>query len=116
MQVQLCPRKLHLLNVVNGNYLAGLRDNDIVDLFLYGYLEFPWESNKLLFEMAQTYIINSERFDGRPYHLEGNCLQDTTHGLLSNLAYLGFCFFFLPWSLDQEYPAVPCVPCTIDSK
>ncbi len=57
-----------LLNVVNGNYLAGLRDKDIVNLFLYGNPEFPWESNVLLFKMAQTYITTSKRFDGRPYH------------------------------------------------
>ena len=29
------------LNVVNGNYLAGLRDNDIVNMFLFGNSEFP---------------------------------------------------------------------------
>ncbi len=57
-----------LLNVVDANYLAELNDNDMVNIFLFGDPEFPWESNMLLFKMAQTFIVDSKRFADRPYH------------------------------------------------
>ncbi len=57
-----------LLNVVDANHLMNLRDNDIVNLFLYGDSEFPFQSNIMLNKIAQTYIIDSKRFQGRAYH------------------------------------------------
>ncbi len=57
-----------LLNVLDGDYIRNLRDNDIVNLFLYGNSEFPHQSNLLLNKMAQTYIMDSKRFQGRAYH------------------------------------------------
>ncbi len=57
-----------LLNVLEGEYLRQLKDNDIVDLFLYGHSEFPYQSNLLLNKMSQTYIVNTKRFQGRAYH------------------------------------------------
>ena len=57
-----------LLNVLDADFLARLKDNDIVELFLFGNPEFPHESNMLLARMAQTYIIDSNRFQGRAFH------------------------------------------------
>ncbi len=57
-----------LLNIFNADYIAHLRDNDMVNLFLHGNDEIPFESNKLLVELAQTFIVDSNRFQGRPYH------------------------------------------------
>ncbi len=51
-----------LLNVVDANLLYRLKDNDIVNLFLFGNNEFPHECNVMLAKMAQTYIVNSNRF------------------------------------------------------
>ncbi len=57
-----------LLEVLDNEFLRTLNDNDIVDLFLYGCNDFPYESNLHLFKMAQDFIIDSGRFDGRAYH------------------------------------------------
>ena len=57
-----------LLNVLDAGYLATLRDNNIVELFLRGNDEFPYECNVMLAKMAQTYIFSTERFQGRAYY------------------------------------------------
>ncbi len=51
-----------LLNVVDANLLYRLKENDIVNLFLFGDGEFPHECNVMLAKMAQTYIVDSNRF------------------------------------------------------
>ena len=51
-----------LLNVVDANLLYRLKESDIVNLFLFGDREFPHECNVMLAKMAQTYIIDSNRF------------------------------------------------------
>ncbi len=57
-----------LLNVLDAGYIDTLSDNDIVEFFLKGNDEFPYESNVQLAKMAQTYIHSTERFQGRAYH------------------------------------------------
>ncbi len=51
-----------LLEIINVEHLNSLRDNDIVNLFLYGDSEFPHQSNVCLNKISQTYIIGSKRF------------------------------------------------------
>ncbi len=51
-----------LLEIINADYLSTLRDNDIVNLFLFGDSEFPYQSNLELNKISQTYIIDSKRF------------------------------------------------------
>ncbi len=57
-----------LLLVLENDYLTNLRDNDIVNLFLFGNDEFPHQSNVMLNQISQTYIIDSKRFQDRAYH------------------------------------------------
>ncbi len=57
-----------LLDVLEADYIRNLRDNDIVELFLYGCADFPHESNLRLFKMAQHFLIDTGRFEGRAYH------------------------------------------------
>ena len=57
-----------LLDILNADYIRNLRDNDIVELFLYRCEDFPYESNLKLFKMAQSFIIDTGRFEGRAYH------------------------------------------------
>ena len=52
-----------MLDIVNHSVLVGLRkDSDIVNLFLFGHKDLSHDKNELIFEMAQTYINQSERF------------------------------------------------------
>ncbi len=51
-----------LLEIITVDHLNTLGDNDIVNLFLYGNPEFPYQSNLLLNEISQAYIIDSKRF------------------------------------------------------
>ena len=57
-----------LLNVLNPDYIANLRDDDLVRLFLYGDSNFPHQSNVTLAHMAQTYIVDTNRFRDRAIH------------------------------------------------
>ncbi len=57
-----------LLNVIDADFIRELNDTDIVNLFLYGCDDFPHESNLQLSKMAQSFIIDSGRFEGRAYH------------------------------------------------
>ena len=40
-----------LLNVLEGDHIRQLRDNAIVELFLYGHSDFPYQSNLLLIKI-----------------------------------------------------------------
>ncbi len=52
-----------MVDILDHSLLTALRtDSDIVNLFLFGHNELSTEKNKLIFEMAQTYINASERF------------------------------------------------------
>ena len=57
-----------LLIVLDADYIANLKDEDLVKLFLYGDPDFPHQSNVTLAHMAQTYIIDSMRFHDRAIH------------------------------------------------
>ena len=52
-----------MVDILDNHLLTTLtRDSDIVDLFLFGHPNLSFDKNKLISKMAQTYIINSERF------------------------------------------------------
>ena len=46
-------------------YVASLDDNKIVDIFLHGDDTLDFEINKQLFTMAQTFLVDSKRFNTR---------------------------------------------------
>ena len=54
-----------IANLLVPQYVAGLDDNMIVDLFLFGDNTLDIEINKQLFIMAQTFLVDSKRFDMR---------------------------------------------------
>ena len=56
---------MSLVNILNGTFIANLDDATIVNLFLFGDKNLPENVNLLLFEMAQTFIINTKRFNDR---------------------------------------------------
>ncbi len=43
--------------------LASLDDNNIVDIFLHGDDTLDFEINKQLFTMAQSFLVDSKRFN-----------------------------------------------------
>ncbi len=52
-----------LLEIVDHDILVTLRtDSDIVNLFLFGHRDLSQDKNELIFDMAQTYINQTERF------------------------------------------------------
>ncbi len=52
-----------MVDILPHSLLTTLRtDSDIVNLFLFGHKELNSDKNRLIFEMAQTYINASERF------------------------------------------------------
>ena len=52
-----------ITDILPHSLLTALRtDRDIVSLFLFGHKELSSDKNRLIFEMAQTYINASERF------------------------------------------------------
>ncbi len=52
-----------LLDIVDQDILVTLRtDSDIVNLFLFGHRDLSQDKNELIFDMAQTYINQTERF------------------------------------------------------
>ncbi len=58
-----------MIDILDHNLLTALRrDSDIVNLFLYGHKELSLEKNRLIFQMAQTYINSSERFSLASLH------------------------------------------------
>ena len=52
-----------MVEILDNHLLTTLtRDSDIANLFLYGHNDLCLDKNILMFKMAQTYIINTERF------------------------------------------------------
>ncbi len=56
---------MDLSNILEPPYIAGLNDDKIVSLFLYGDKNLNYNVNEQLFIMAQTFIVNSKRFTPR---------------------------------------------------
>ena len=59
------PGLMDLSNILEPPYVAGLNDENIVNLFLYGDINLDQHTNEQLFIMAQTFIVNSKRFTPR---------------------------------------------------
>ncbi len=57
-----------LLDILEPDTIANLNDNDMVNLFLFGNEEFPYECNVSLATMALTYIPSTTRFTDRAYY------------------------------------------------
>ncbi len=56
---------MDLSNILEPPYVAGLNDEMIVNLFLYGDNNLNQDINEQLFIMAQSFIVNSKRFTPR---------------------------------------------------
>ncbi len=56
---------MDLNNILDPPYIAGLNDEKIVSLFLYGDKNLNFDINEQLFIMAQSFIVNSKRFSPR---------------------------------------------------
>ncbi len=56
---------MDLNNILEPPYVAGLNDEKIVNLFLYGDINLSQDINEQLFIMAQSFIVNSKRFTPR---------------------------------------------------
>ncbi len=56
---------MDLANLLDPQYIASLDDSKIVEIFLYGDNELTYDTNKQLFSMAQSFLIDSKRFDMR---------------------------------------------------
>ena len=54
-----------LTNLLDRNYIAGLNDDKIVDLFLHGDQALSFETNINIISLAQTFIVDSTRFNMR---------------------------------------------------
>ncbi len=52
-----------MMDILDEHLLTTLkRDSDIVSLFLNGHSKLSQEKNNLIYKMAMTYIIRSDRF------------------------------------------------------
>ncbi len=56
---------MSIANLLEPQYIASLDDNKIVDIFLHGDDTLDFEVNKQLFTMAQTFLVDSKRFNTR---------------------------------------------------
>ena len=56
---------MDIANLLDPPYIASLDDNKIVDIFLRGDNDLNYETNKRLFAMAQTFLVDSKRFNVR---------------------------------------------------
>ncbi len=56
---------MDLSTILEPPYVAGLNDEKIVNVFLYGDIDLEQVINEQLFIMAQTFIVNSKRFAPR---------------------------------------------------
>ncbi len=56
---------MNIANLLEPQYIASLDDTKIVNIFLYGDTELDFETNKQLFTMAQTFLVDSKRFNTR---------------------------------------------------
>ncbi len=54
-----------LTNLLDANYIAGLNDDKIVNLFLHGDPTLDFEVNKDIISLAQPFIVDSKRFNVR---------------------------------------------------
>ena len=54
-----------LTNLLDRNYIAGLNDDKIVDLFLHGDQALSFEININIISLAQSFIVDSKRFNMR---------------------------------------------------
>ncbi len=55
-----------MVDILDFDMLSSLkRDSDIVKLFLFGHKDLSYDKNRLIFEMAQTYINSSDRFSSK---------------------------------------------------
>ena len=52
-------------NLLDRNYIAGLNDDKVVDLFLHGDQALSFETNTSIISLAQTFIVDSKRFNMR---------------------------------------------------
>ena len=58
----------NFLYLLYRNYIAGLNDDKIVDLFMHGDQALSHETNINIISLAQTFIIDSKRFNMRVLH------------------------------------------------
>ena len=56
---------MDIANLLDPTYIASLDDDKIVNIFLYGDSDLNYETNKQLFSMAQTFLVDRKRFDMR---------------------------------------------------
>ena len=56
---------MSIANLLEPQYMASLDDNKIVDIFLHGDDTLDFEVNKQLFTTAQTFLVDSKRFNTR---------------------------------------------------
>ncbi len=56
---------MSIANLLEPQYIASLDDNKIVDIFLDGDDTLDFKVNKQLFTMAQTFLVDSKRFNTR---------------------------------------------------
>ncbi len=54
-----------LTNLLEPAYIAGLNDDKIVQLFLHGDPELSFETNENIISLAQSFIVDSKRFNLR---------------------------------------------------
>ncbi len=54
-----------LTNLLDAAYIAGLNDDKIVQLFLHGDPLLSFETNVNIISLAQSFIVDSKRFDLR---------------------------------------------------
>ncbi len=54
-----------LTNLLDAPYIAGLNDDKIVQLFLHGDPLLSHETNENIISLAQSFIVDSKRFDLR---------------------------------------------------
>ncbi len=56
---------MDIANLFDPTYIASLDDDKLVNIFLYGDNDMNYETNKQLFSMAQTFLVDSKRFNMR---------------------------------------------------
>ncbi len=56
---------MDIANLLEPQYIASLDDSKIISIFLYGDVELGYDTNKQLFTMAQTFLVDSKRFNMR---------------------------------------------------
>ncbi len=56
---------MSITNLLEPQYIASFDDNKIVDIFLHGDNTLNFEINKQLITMAQTFLVDSKRFNTR---------------------------------------------------